>query len=665
MLVERIRRAGAAAIALDIVFAEEDRTSPDVLRKTLDSELGVQIGFSGLPAGLEDNDRVLANILGQAPAVLGYYFRVAALEDQGPQGTARSGAKMVDGEGGDPHPLETALVKTPGAVSPETALFSAGGVVRNIPVLSRAAPASGFINVGADRDGIVRRVPLIMAWQERIYPSLALAALLQAKGADTAVLRLTSGGTESLRAAGRTIPLDGRGRMLLHFRGGRRTIPTYPVRDVLQERLPPGALEGRIVFVGTSAAGLMDIRSTPLDPYYPGVEAQATAADTIVAGDFLQRPDWAPGLELALVAGMGLVSTLLLVRLGGLWPLLPLALLGMSAWFGARQTLALEGLYLSPLMPLVTLAGNFALLSFLKFRGEEQEKNRVRDSFEHYLSPEVISRVLKNPGLLQLGGEKKELTVMFTDIRNFTSLSEKLEPQELVAFMNQFHSAMTGIILEQGGTLDKYIGDAIMAFFGAPVDQPRHAVMACRTALAMMEHLYECRKNWCFPGFSRIEIGLGLSSGEMVVGNMGSVKRMSYTVMGDQVNLASRLEGLTKHYGVKILVSQFTHAQISQEITCREIDVVRVKGKAVPVSIFEPFSRDYFTDGTFAFIPHFEEGLRAYRAQRFDEAVAHFERTLHLKPEDKPSMIYIERCQILKASPPADDWDGVWTMASK
>ena len=665
MLVEKIRRAGAAAIALDIVFAEEDRTSPDVLRRALNSELGVQIGFSGLPAGLEDNDRVLANILGQGPSVLGYYFRVNALEDREAHEASRNVAEDAGGTESGPQPLDTALVRTKGAMGPDTALFSAGGVVRNIPVLSRAAPASGFINVGADRDGIVRRAPLIMAWQERVYPSLALAALLQAQGADTAVLRLTSGGAESLRAAGRTIPLDGRGRMLLHYRGARRTIPTYSVADVLRERLPQGALEGKIVFVGTSAAGLMDIRSTPLDPYYPGVEAQATVADTIVSGDFLQRPDWAPGLELSLVLGMGLVSTLMLVRLGGLWPLLPLALLGTSAWFGAQQTLAIRGLYLSPLMPLVTLASNFALLSFLKFRGEEREKHRIRDSFEHYLSPEVISRVLKNPDLLQLGGEKKELTVMFTDIRNFTSLSEMLEPQELVAFMNQFHSAMTGIILEQGGTLDKYIGDAIMAFFGAPVEQPRHALIACRTALSMMEHLYECRKNWCFPGFSRIEIGLGLSSGEMVVGNMGSVKRMSYTVMGDQVNLASRLEGLTKHYGVKILVSQYTHALITPEITCREIDVVRVKGKAVPVSIFEPFKEDYFTEGNFDFITHFEQGLRAYRARHFDEAVAHFERTLQLKPEDQPSILFIQRCQILKSSPPPEDWDGVWTMSSK
>ncbi len=665
MLAERIRRAGAASIATDIVFAEEDRTSPDVLRQSLRSELGVDIGFTGLPAGLANNDSVLAGILKQGPFVLGYYFRVGELGNE--DGQPSSSAQTSPGQERDalPPPLAMSVLKTPDAVDVGQALFLAGGLVGNIPVLAGAVQAAGFINVGADRDGIVRKAPLLISWGDNVYPSLALAAVVKAEGLETALLKLTSGGVESLRLAGQTIPLDARGRMLLHYRGGRKTIPTYSARDVLEERLQPGALEGKIVFIGTSAAGLMDIRSTPLDQFYPGVEAQATIADNIVGGDFLLRPDWAPGLELGLVAGMGLLSTLLLVRLGGIWPLIILAVLASSAWFGAVRSLNVHGLYLSPLMPLLTLAGNFGMLSFLKFRGEEREKRKIRNSFEHYLSPEVITRVLKNPDMLKLGGEKKEMSVLFSDIRNFTSLSEKLEPQELVAFMNEFHSAMTGIILDQGGTLDKYIGDAVMAFFGAPEEQPDHALVGCRTALAMMERLYECRKGWCFPGFSRIEIGLGISSGEMVVGNMGSINRMSYTVMGDQVNLASRLEGLTKQYGVKILISRFTYEQVRHEITCREIDQVRVKGKAKPVAIYEPFKTDYFTNGSFAFIASFEKGLQAYRDRRFDEAITYFEETLALKPGDHPSLLYIERCTTMRAAPLPDDWDGVCTMLSK
>jgi adenylate cyclase len=665
MLAERIRRAGAASIALDIVFAEEDRTSPDVVRHSLRSELGVDIGFTGLPTGLENNDSVLAGILKQGPYVLGYYFRVEELESDDGQPSSPAHASPEHAPDVAPPPLKLSVLKAPDAMDVKEALFLAGGVVGNIPVLAGAAQAAGFINVGADGDGIVRKAPLIISWEDGVYASLALAAVLRASGSETGLLRLTSGGVESLRLAGRNIPLDARGRMLLNYRGGRRTIPTYSARDVLEERLQPGALDGKIVFIGTSAAGLMDIRSTPLDRFYPGVEAQATVADNIVGGDFLRRPDWAPGLELTLIVGMGLLSTLLLLRMGGIWPLIILAVLGSSAWFGAVRSLNVHGLYLSPLMPMLTLAGNFGILSFLKFWSEEKEKRKIRNSFEHYLSPEVITRVLKNPDMLKLGGEKKELTVLFSDIRNFTSLSEKLEPQELVAFMNEFHSAMTGIILEQGGTLDKYIGDAVMAFFGAPEEQPDHALIGCRTALAMMERLYECRKDWCFPGFSRIEIGVGISSGEMVVGNMGSVKRMSYTVMGDQVNLASRLEGLTKQYGVKILISQFTFHQVRHEITCREIDQVRVKGKDTPVSIYEPFSKDYFTDGRFAFIEPFEKGLQSYRAGRFEEAMTFFEQTLTIKPGDNPSLLYIERCKTMSAAPLPEDWDGVCTMVNK
>lgn len=665
MLGERIRRAGAVSIAADIVFAEEDRTSPEVLRDSLRNELGVEIGFTGLPAGLENNDAVLAGILKQGPYVLGYYFRVEGLGNFDRQPSSSMHASQDENRDVPPPAMTASVLKTSDAVNVDVALFRARGVVGNIPVLARSVEAAGFLNVGADRDGVVRKAPLLISWGDAVYPSLALAAVLKAGRTETALLKLTSGGVESLRLADRTIPLDSRGRMLLRYRGGRQTIPTHSAKDILEDRLQPDALKGKIVFIGSSAAGLMDIRATPLDQFYPGVEAQATVADNIVSGDFLHRPDWAPGLELALVIGMGLLSTLLMLRPGGIWPLIILAVLGSSAWFGALRSLNVHGLYLSPLMPLLTLTGNFGMLSFLKFWSEEREKRKIRNSFEHYLSPEVITRVLKNPDMLKLGGEKKDMTVLFSDIRNFTTLSEKLEPQELVVFMNEFHTAMTSVILDHGGTLDKYIGDAVMAFFGAPQEQPAHALIGCRTALEMMERLYECRKGWCFPGFSGIEIGVGISSGEMVVGNMGSVKRMSYTVMGDQVNLASRLEGLTKQYGVKILISQFTHAQLCHEITCREIDQVRVKGKAIPVTIYEPFKTDYFTNGTFAFIDSFEKGLRAYRERKFDDAIVFFEKTLALKPGDNPSVLYVDRCKAMRDVALPDDWDGVCSMLNK
>ncbi|MFP4397967.1 MAG: adenylate/guanylate cyclase domain-containing protein, partial [Desulfonatronovibrio sp.] len=334
-------------------------------------------------------------------------------------------------------------------------------------------------------------------------------------------------------------------------------------------------------------------------------------------------------------------------------------------WFGALHVLQKYGLHISPMMPLVTLVGNFSLLTFEKFWLEEKEKRKIRNTFEHYLSPDVIRRVIKNPDLLKLGGEKKNLTILFSDIRSFTSISESMSPPELVKFMNEYLTAMTDVVLKNHGTLDKYMGDAIMAFFGAPEDMPDHAMTAQRTAIEMLERLYECRENWCFPGIDRVEIGVGLSSGEVIVGNMGSENRFDYTVMGDQVNLASRLEGLTKEYGVKILVSEFTRQQSGEELAYREIDLVRVKGKQKPVAVYEPLGKDYFTGGKFAFIPPFEKGLTAYRNQNWDQAVELFNAVLEIKPEDKPALIYIDRCRKMAQSPPGEGWDGVWIMTTK
>lgn len=656
LMLEKIRRDGAASIGLDIIFAEEDRTSPKIVQQQLLIELGVEIGFTGLPQGLEDNDQILANILKNGPFTLGYYFDLY-------HEVTDAASKEIPSD--DLHPVQLAVVSTKDAIPLEETLFHAGRITGNIPALSTAAPRSGFLNVSPDPDGIIRRVPLLMSYKEEIFPSLALGALLNVLDSKQVLIRTTSGGPESMRVGSQQIPLDSRGQLLLNYRGPAKSFKYVSAGDILQDKVPPGTFEGKIVFVGTSAAGLKDIRSTPLDHIYPGVEAHATIIDNILTGDFLQRPDWALGLELSTVIAAGAISTLFLAWIGGVWIVIPIIFCAAGAWWGSQYFFQNHGLYFSPFMPLLTLVGNFSLLTFLKFWLEEREKRKIRNTFEHYLSPEVIKKVIKNPGMLKLGGEKKNISILFTDIRSFTNLSEAMEPQELVTFMNEYLTAMTEVILRNKGTLDKYMGDAIMAFFGAPGDMQDHALIAQRTALEMLENLNECRKKWCSSGFSKLEIGVGISSGEVIVGNMGSEKRFDYTVMGDQVNLASRLEGLTKSYGVKVLVSEFTRNQAMEEITYREIDLVRVKGKDKPVAVYEPLLKDYFSEGRFDFIPPFEQGIMAYRNQNWEEAINFFNQTLTIKPEDNPSLIYIERCKKMAASPPGPGWDGVWVMTSK
>ena len=655
LMMEKIRRSGAVSVGMDMVFAEEDRTSPRIIRDQLAGELGVRIGFTGLPEALEDNDLILANILSGGPFVLGYYFDLYRREMQS------------DGEAGQSHlhPLQISIVSATGAMALNEALFEAPGVTGNIRSLSRTAPGSGFLNVAPDADGTIRRVPLLMAYNGKYYPSLAFAVILKILDSKQVVTRVTSGGVESIRVANQVVPLDSKGQLLLNYRGPSRTFKYISAGDVLEDRVPPGAFEGKIVFVGTSAAGLKDIRIMPLDSVYPGVEAQATVAENLLTGDFLFRPDWALGLELVLVILAGMVSTVFIIWLGGLWMVVPLAIGTAGMWFGSLHVFSRFGMHISPIMPLLTLAGNFGLLTFQKFWLEEREKRKIRNTFEHYLSPEVIKNVIKNPGLLKLGGEKKNISILFSDIRSFTNISESMSPHDLVSFMNQYLTAMTEIILKNRGTLDKYMGDAIMAFFGAPEDMDDHALVAQKTALEMYERLYECRKEWCFANVSRVEIGVGISSGEVIVGNMGSERRFDYTVMGDQVNLASRLEGLTKEYGVKILVSEFTRQQALQGISYREMDLVRVKGKQKPVAVYEPCGKDYFTEGAFSFIPVFEQGLAAYREQRWDQAVESFQRVLEMKPEDHPSLIYIDRCRAMAEAPPGPGWDGVWVMKTK
>ncbi len=655
LMLEKIRRDGAASIALDMVFAELDRTSPYIIQQQLEDELGVSMSFSNLPQGLEDNDQILANILEGGPFTLGFYFDL--VRDHVLQPVSNNRAHI--------HPLRIATVSEPGAPPLSDSLFHAAGITGNIDILSKAVDSSGFMNVAADPDGIIRRVPLLMSYDDNYYPSLALAALLNALGLNQAAVRSSAGGVESIRIGAQTIPLDSRGQLLLNYRGPGKSFPYVSASDILSDRTSQGLFQDKIVFIGTSAAGLKDIRSTPLDNVFPGVEAHATVVDNILTGDFLHRPDWALGTELILILAAGIASTIIIIWLSGLWLVLPLMLCAAGLWFGTMYLFQSQGIYFSPFMPLLTLAGNFSLLTFQNFWIEEKEKRKLQNTFEHYLSPDVVKRVVKNPSLLKLGGDKKNLSILFTDIRSFTNISEAMEPEELVNFMNDYLTAMTEVILKNKGTLDKYMGDAIMAFFGAPEDMPDHARVAQKTAIEMLDRLHECQEKWCIPGQSSIEIGVGISSGEVIVGNMGSAKRFDYTVMGDQVNLASRLEGLTKMYGVKILVSEFTRNQARDDFAYRELDLVRVKGKQKPVAVFEPFRNYHFTQEELAFIAPFEQGLAAYRSQKWEQAISEFQKALTLKPQDYPCLKYIDRCRQMAKSPPGPDWDGVWVMQTK
>jgi adenylate cyclase len=315
--------------------------------------------------------------------------------------------------------------------------------------------------------------------------------------------------------------------------------------------------------------------------------------------------------------------------------------------------------------PVLTMVFIYLGITVYRYITEEREKKKIRGAFQYYLTASVVNEILKDPNKLKLGGDKKNLSVMFSDIRGFTSISEKLSPENLVQLLNKYLTAMTNIVFKYDGLLDKYIGDAVMAVFGAPLDQPDHARRACLTAIEMMTELRRLQIKWKAEGWPEIDIGIGINTGDMVVGNMGSEMRFDYTVMGDSVNLASRLEGTNKEYGTNIIISEFTYEVIKEDFFCRELDAVRVKGKKLPVRIFELLgeAKDKAQWQEFAAI--FQHALELYRGGKWDEAIAAFNRVLGLKPDDFPSRLYIERCESLKETPPEGEWDGVFTMTRK
>jgi adenylate cyclase len=648
-LLVKIQNAGAKAIAPDILFAEADRTSLGVLKQSLKRDLKVDVQFTGLPDALLDNDRILANIIAKGPFVLGSYFYFYKSAQQ-------SAAPFL-------HPLKLAIVKTPGAADSQDFLINAQSVLPTIQVLSEKARISGFINTAADEDGILRSTPLLLTWRGMIYPSLALAALWVAFDEPAGALKISKGGVESLRLGKLSIPLDQNGRLLLHFRGPRFTFPYISASDVLNDKLEPLSLAGKIVFVGTSATGLHDLRPTPLDPMFPGVEAHATIVDNILAGDYFIKPDWVPGLEIILIIFTAFITGVLITRLKAVW-VLPVALFTSTLiWYGSVWTLGRWRIFISPLFPILSLVINFSLLTLIKFWISEKKKRFFKDAFSMYVSKSVVEQIANSPESLSLNGEEKNISIMFSDVRGFSTLSEKLTPTQVSDLLQDFLTPMTGIITRHDGTVDKFIGDAIMAFWNAPVDVPAHESQALRSGLAMHAALKELNLEFKEKYGFEVDIGVGIHSGMVRVGNMGSKDLFDYTILGDNVNLTSRLEGLTRFYGVPMVVSDTMISHCPADYLVQELDMVTVKGKKKPVTIYSLTSanNDTFQKQLGLYI----RALKLYRTRQFGKALALFMELRHGNMENTLYALYCDRCDSFIQVPPPDDWNGVFIHTSK
>ncbi|UCE17108.1 MAG: adenylate/guanylate cyclase domain-containing protein [Gemmatimonadota bacterium] len=544
--------------------------------------------------------------------------------------------------------------------------WTAQSVVLPLDALIENAQGLGNVMMVPDADGVYRRVPLFFKYENRYFPSLPLAAIQDILG----VGQVTVDNSNTLHLGPRSVPLQDDGTMLLKYHGGAATYAYYSIASVIQsyvrleagERpiIEPEEFKDKIVFVGLIAPGLFDLKPTPLSSVYPGVEVHATATDNILNGDFLTR---LPVFTLFLfifvfniLCGIG-VSSFDTLRVS-----IPLLCVFLVVPFLCALLFFQGNLWFDFVTPEVGVLVTFALTSVVSYATEGKQRKFIKSAFKYYLSPAVIDKLLKNPESLKLGGEKKEMTVLFSDIAGFTTISEQLDPEQLAQLLNEYLSRMTDVILSYGGTVDKYEGDAIMAFWGAPLPQTDHALRACLAALECRSALEDVCEEFQRKGWPRLQARIGMNTGDMIVGNMGSRERFDYTVIGDEVNLGSRLEGANKEYGTWIMISESTCKCVQDEVEARELDLIRVKGKESPVRVYELLARKgQLPEENVDCVHMFAKGLALYRERKWDKALEIFEEI----QDDPPSAVFRSRCVEFLNAPPSEDWDGVYIMRTK
>jgi len=651
-----------AIVGFDIVFAERDESSGlRVLERLAQKELREVPGFQSVLAGIRpelEYDDIFARKMKGRNVVLGYTFT-----SEDPATASKKGMLPPPLFGGDV--LGTRRIKA----------TSWTGYTANLEVLQKSATTAGHFNSLTDPDGIIRRVPILAEYKDGFYEPLSLAMMRVLLGMppakplvpETGPLSSRYEGLEWLLVGSRLrIPLDDAASALVPYRGRKNSFKYFSAVDVLRERVDPAELKGKIVLVGTTAPGLLDLRATPVDPVYPGVEVHANMISGMIDGTIKQRPPYVLGAELLLVLVSGLALALLLPLLGPLVSTLTTAgvLLATLATnivvfhYGNLVLPLASGLVMTLLLYVLNMAYGF----FIEARGMRQ----ITGLFGQYVPPELVDEMAKNPEQFNMAPRAEELSVLFSDVRGFTTISESLSPEELSLYINEYLTTMSLVIREKHrGTLDKYIGDAIMAFWGAPVADAEHARHAVMAALEMQAAAKALNEKFKAKGWPTFKIGIGVNSGVMRVGDMGSQIRKAYTVMGDAVNLGSRLEGITKQYGADIIIGENTKERISGFV-CREIDRVRVKGKDEPVAIFQPLGMEGQVEK-----PKLDEmklwnqALKLYRAQNWDMAELQL---INLSKSSTDGALYqefLDRIAMLRVNPPGAGWDGVWKFETK
>ncbi len=647
-----------ALTGFDVVFSERDESSgiktiEQLAQTTFKDNAEFQAQYSRIKPTLDFDARFAESFKDRA-IVLGFSF-------------LNPGDKTAKG-----------VLPPPGMTSKELLPGTTNALIRqgytaNLAQLQEAASDAGHINPTVDLDGVIRRIPMLIEHQGNYYESLGLATArtllggeplkgIFSPGADIN----TIGGLEAIDVGGALLPVDYQLSSFIPFRGPYGSFAYISASDVLNQKVPKESLEGKIVLIGTTAPGLLDLRATPVGNAYPGVEIHANLIVGILDGTIKDAPLWSGFIYFAFIGLVGLFLAIVLGLTSPAWGSL-IAVITLSASiilniYGYRQGIVI------PLA--AALLCFFAIYVFNIGYGyffESRNKKLITGLFGQYVPPDLVTEMAKNPANFSMEGRGENLTILFSDVRGFTTISESLDPKALSELMNGFLTPLTEVIYRHGGTIDKYMGDCIMAFWGAPIADAEHARHGVQAALEMNHALVKINQDYASKGWPEIKIGVGLNTGHVSVGNMGSEIRLAYTVMGDAVNLASRLEGITKEYGATIVIGADTRAELP-DLIARELDRVRVKGKDQAVTIFEPlgFGDDVNAEVKTALVL-FDAALIAYREQRWDVAEAEFEHLLAKHPETGQVLypLYLKRIAHLRTNPPGADWDGSFTFTTK
>jgi adenylate cyclase len=654
-LVTRITQLGALTIGFDVIFAEPDRMSPAIAEQSF---RGIDADTRAKLDSLPSNDQVLADAIKQSRVVVGQAGTAIPTPKSPAEAALQTGFAV---RGPDPSPY---LVTFP-------------GLLRNVLPIEEAAAGRGLFSINPESDGIVRRVPVIMEAQGGLVPSLTMEMLRVVSHSSAILVRVNDAGVQSVAVPGLEVPTDRNGQFWVHF--NRHDQARFvSAKDVLQGNVPPDRFRGRLVLIGTSAIGLLDLKTTPVEAAMPGVEVHAEILESVLTKSLLVQPNYAIGAELVLAVLLGLViiavapilSATVVVLLGAA---LIAGLVGLSLYLFIEHNLLIDFTY-----PLISSWLIYLVLTFVNLFREQKQRRQIRSAFGFYLSPHMVEQLARSPDKLKLGGEERRMTILFSDVRGFTTISEhyKDDPQGLTSLMNRFLTPLTNAIIERKGTIDKYIGDAIMAFWNAPIDDDDQEANACDAALEMqaraaalnVELEQEAKTNG--GKYMPLRIGIGLNTGPCVVGNMGSDFRFNYSVLGDTVNFASRLEARTKDYRLPLVVGSRTAEGARQKFATMEIDLIQVKGKTQPEVVFAVLGRiEVERDPRCGELRELNaQMLGRFRKQEWDAALSLIDRCRKIAGGFETAGLYdmyMERIETYRADPPGPDWDGVYEAESK